>query len=149
MTDSEFNAMLERADRKYKFSEIEKEKIRYLLEYCHATDVRWTLRRMYEVYFRCDAMPGMEITTGTCNDECARYGCSNCTAADDAELLINQEKTVLDFEPTDEFFFKDEVKSIISKYHGKKKRMMTETELQQLIEEFSQELKCCNAQLGE
>ncbi len=64
MTDSEFNAMLERADRKYRFSDIEKEKIRYLLEYCHATDVRWTLRRMYEVYFRCDAMLGMEITTG-------------------------------------------------------------------------------------
>lgn len=90
MTDSEFNTMIERADRKYKFSDIEKMKIRELLEYCHAVDVRWTLRRMYEVYFKCDAMPGMELTTGTCSDECARYGCSNCTAADDAELLINQ-----------------------------------------------------------
>lgn len=149
MTDSEFNEMIQRADRKYKFSKIEKEKIRYLLEYCHATDVRWTLRQMYEVYFKCDAMPGMEISIGNCNDECARYGCSNCTAADDAELLINQEKTIFDFEPTDEFFFEDEVKSIINKYHGKKKGKMTEAELQQIIQEFSQELKCCNMLLEE
>ncbi len=56
---------------------------------------------------------------------------------------------MLDFEPTDEFFFKDEVKSIINKYHGKKKGRMSETELQQLIEEFSQELKCCNMLLQE
>lgn len=68
--------------------------------------------------------PGMEITTGNCNDECARYGCSNCTAADDAELLSNQEKTIFDFEPTDEFFFKEEVVSIINKYHGKKNGRM-------------------------
>lgn len=149
MTDSEFNTMIERADRKYKFSDIEKVKIRGLLEYCHATGVRWTLRRMYEVFFQCDAMPGMELTTGTCSDECARYGCSNCTAADDAELLINQEKTIFDFEPTDEFFFKDEVVSIINKYHGKKNGRMSETELQQIIQEVSQELKCCNMLLGE
>lgn len=149
MTDSEFNTMIERADRKYKFIHIEKIKIRELLEYCHATDMRRTLRRMYEVFFRCDAMPGMEITTGNCNDECARYGCSNCTAADDAELLINQEKTIFDFEPTDEFFFKEEVVSIINKYHGKKNGRMAEAELQQVIQEISQELKCCNMLLGE
>ena len=65
-----------------------KKKIIGLLYYCHANDVRWTLRRMFEVYFMCDAMPGMEITTCDCNDQCARYGCSTCTTADDAELGI-------------------------------------------------------------
>ena len=59
----------------------------------YANDVRWTLRRMFEVYFMCDAMSGMEITTCDCNDQCAKYGCSNCTAADDAELLQKKEKS--------------------------------------------------------
>ena len=88
-----YEEMLKRADEKYHFSELEKDKIIRLLDYCHANDVRWTLRRMFEVYFMCSAMPGMEITTCDCNDQCARYGCSNCTAADDKEFLMSNAAT--------------------------------------------------------
>ena len=84
-----YEEMLKRADEKYHFSELEKDKIIRLLDYCHANDVRRTLRRMFEVYFMCSAMPGMEITTCDCNDQCARYGCSNCTASDDKEFLMS------------------------------------------------------------
>lgn len=87
-----YEEMLKYADRKYNYSELEKEKIISLLDYCHATDVCMTHRRMYEVFFKCDAIPGREISTDFCSDECARNGCSNCTAAEDAELIINQEK---------------------------------------------------------
>lgn len=52
-----YEEMLKRADEKYHFSELEKDKIIRLLDYCHANDVRWTLRRMFEVYFMCSAMP--------------------------------------------------------------------------------------------
>ena len=142
-----YEEMLKRADEKYHFSELEKDKIIRLLDYCHANDVRWTLRRMFEVYFMCRAMPGMEITTCGCNDQCARYGCSNCTAADDAELLINQEKSILDFEESDEFYFKEEVKSIIKKYHGSKKGKIPESEIDMILKEIKQELNCYNKRL--
>lgn len=142
-----YEEMLKRADEKYHFSELEKDKIIRLLDYCHANDVRWTLRRMFEVYFMCSAMPDMEITTCDCNDQCARYGCSNCTAADDAELLINQEKSILDFEESDEFYFKEEVKSIIKKYHGSKKGKIPESEIDMILKEIKQELNCYNKRL--
>ena len=143
-----FIQMLERANKRYKYSEIELGKIISLLDYCHANDVRMTHRRMYEVFFKCDAIPGREITTDFCSDECARCGCSNCTAAENAELLINQEKSVLDLEPSDEFYFKDEVKSIIKRYHGDKTDKMTDGELELIVEEFKKELKCFNQYIG-
>ena len=146
---NKYEEMLKRADEKYHFSELEKDKIIRLLDYCHANDVRWTFRRMYEVYFMCDAMPGMEITTCDCNDQCERYGCSNCTAADDAELLINQEKSILDFEETDEFYFKDEIKSVINKYYGIKKGKMQKSEIEQILKEIKRELECFNMRLEE
>ena len=95
----------------------------------------------------CDAMPGMEITTCDCNDQCERYGCSTCTAADDAELLINQEKSILDFEEYNEFYFKDEVKSIINKYHGSKKGKIQPEEIEMIIKEVKRELNCYNKRL--
>lgn len=144
-----YKEMLERANKRYKYSEIELGKIISLLDYCHANDVRMTPRRMYEVFFMCDAIPGREITTDFCSDECARCGCSNCTAAEDAELIINQERSVLDLEPSDEFYFKDEVKSIIKRYHGDKSDKMTDTELEMIVEEIKKELKCFNRCIGE
>lgn len=95
---NKYDEMLKCADEKYHFSELEKEKIIGLLDYCHANDVRWTLRRMFEVYFMCDAISETEITTSDCAERCAKYDCTNCAAAYDAELLINQEKSILDFE---------------------------------------------------
>lgn len=81
---------------------------------------------MYEVYLMCDAMPGMEITTCDCNDQCERCGCSNCTAADDAELLINQGKSIFDFEETND--------------HGSKKGKIPESEIDMILKEIKQEL---------
>lgn len=144
-----YEEMLKKADRKYSYSELEKQKIISLLDYCHANDVRMTHRRMYEVFFNCDAIPGREITTDFCSDECARCGCSNCTAAEDAELIINQEKTIFDFEPSDDFYFKDEVKSILNRYHGKKKDKLSETEIDMIVKEVRQELECFNKCLEE
>lgn len=144
-----YDEMLQNAAKRYNYSELEKKKIKELLDYCHANDVRWTLRRMYEVYFMCDAMPGMEITTCDCNDQCERYGCSNCTAADDAELMINQEKSIFDFEATDKFYFKDEIKSIINKYHGTKKGKMQKSEIEQILKEIKREFECFNMRLEE
>ena len=144
-----YQEMLERANRRYKYSEIELGKITSLLDYCHATDVRMTHRRMYEVFFKCDAMPGRELTTDFCSDECARCGCSNCTAAEDAELIINHEKSVLDFEPSDDFFFRDEVKFIIRRYHGNKTDKMSDAELEMIVDELKKELKCLNHCIGE
>ena len=144
-----YKEMLERANKKYKYSELELGKIISLLDYCHAVDVRMTHRRMYEVFFKCDALPGMELTIDSCSDQCAKYGCSNCTAAEDAECIINQEKSVLDLEPSDEFFFKDEVKSIIKRYHGYKSDKMTDTKLEMIVAEIKKELKCFNRCIGE
>ena len=145
-----YEEMLRYADRKYNYSELEKEKIISLLDYCHATDVCMTHRRMYEVFFKCDAMPGKELTTALCSRECARYyGCSNCAAVDDAECLINQEKTIFDFEPSDEFYFKDEVKSILQRYHGNKKDKLSETEIKQITNEVKKELRCLNHLINE
>ena len=145
-----YREMLERADKRYKYSEIEMDKIVSLLDYCHANDVRMTPRRMYEVFFKCDAIPGRELNTDMCNSECAKYyGCTNCAVADDAECLINQDKSVLDFEPSDEFYFRDEVKSIIKRYHGDKPDKMSDAELEMIVEEFRKELKCFNHCIGE
>ena len=144
-----YKEMLERPNKKYKYSELEMGKITSLLDYCHAVDVRMTHRRMYEVFFKCDALPGMELTIDSCSDQCAKYGCSNCTAAEDAECIINQEKSVLDLEPSDEFFFKEEVKSIIKRYHGDKSDKMTDTELEMIVAEIKKELKCFNHCIGE
>jgi len=145
---NEYEEMLKNADRRYHYSELEKQKIIDLLGYCHATDVRMTHRRMYEVFFKCDAMPGRELTIDSCNDECAKYCCSNCTAVDDVECLINQEKTIFDFEPSDDFYFKDEVKSILNRYHGNKKDKLSETEIDLIVQEVKKELKCFNHCLG-
>lgn len=144
MNNEELNNMIRSADKKYHFSEIEKKKIKYLLEYCHANDVRWTLRQIFEVYFKCDAMPGREITITDCCDECARCGCSTCTAAEDAELLINQEKSVFDVEPADELFFEHEIRSIIQKYHGNKKEKISNDEIELLTKQIAKELKYLN-----
>ena len=91
----------------------------------------------------------MELTIDSCSDQCAKYGCSNCTAAEDAECIINQEKSVLDLEPSDEFYFKDEVKSIIKRYHGDKSDKMTDSELEMIVAEIKKELKCFNCCIGE
>lgn len=145
-----YQEMLERANKRYKYSEIELGKIISLLDYCHANDVRMTPRRMYEVFYTCDAMPGRELTTDRCNSECAKYyGCSNCAVVDDVECLINQDKSVLDLEPSDEFYFKDEVKSIIKRYHGVKTDKMSDSELDLIVDEFRKELKCFNQCIGE
>lgn len=145
-----YDEMLKYADRKYSYSELEKQKIISLLEYCHANDVRMTHRRMYEVFFKCDAMPGYELSTDLCSSNCARYyGCSNCATVDDVECLINQEKTIFDFEPSDDFHFKDEVKSILNRYHGKKKDKLSETELDLIVQEVKKELRCFNHCLDE
>ena len=144
-----YKEMLERPNKKYKYSELELGKIISLLDYCHAVDVRMTHRRMYEVFFKCDALPGMELTIDSCSDQCAKYGCSNCTAAEDAECIINQEKSVLDLEPSDEFYFKDEVKSIIKRCHGDKSDKMTDSELEMIVAEIKKELKCFNRCIGE
>lgn len=139
-----YEEMLKTADKQYSYSELEKEKIVSLLDCCHATDVRMTHRKMYEVFFKCDAIPGREITSDFCSDECARNGCSNCTAAEDAEGLINHEKTIFDYEPSDELYFQDEVKSILQKYHGNKKNKLFETEIEQIVDEIKKEIQCFN-----
>lgn len=90
---NEYEEMLQSADKWYHYSLSEKMKIISLLKQCNANDVRRTHRRMFEVFFRCSDMPGMEITIGECNDQCARYSCPACRAADDAECLINREQS--------------------------------------------------------
>ena len=147
---NKYKEMLSKANKRYNYSEIELNKIISLLDYCHANNVRMTPRRMYEVFYTCDARPGMELTIDSCNNNCAKYyGCSNCAAVDDAECLINQEKSVLDLEPSDEFYFRDEVKTIIKRYHGNKKNKMSDSELEMIVNEFRKELKCFNNCIGE
>ena len=41
-----YEEMLKTADKQYSYSELEKEKIISLLDYCHATDVRMTHRNL-------------------------------------------------------------------------------------------------------
>ena len=53
----EYLEMLKLPHKRYKYSELEIAKITSLLGYCHATDVRMTHRRMYEVFYKCDALP--------------------------------------------------------------------------------------------
>ena len=140
-----YEEMLKTADKQYSYSELEKEKIVSLLDYCHATDVRITHRKMYEVFFKCDVVSGIELTTELCNKMCAKYyGCSNCSAVDDTECLINQEKMIFDYEPSDELYFQDEVKSILQKYHGNKNNKLSETEIEQIVNEIKIEIQCFN-----
>ena len=142
---NQYEEMLKSANRIHKYSELELQKIVALLEYCHAVDVRMTHRRMYEVFFKCDAMPGIELTTEFCRSNCAKYyGCSNCAVVDDAECIINQEKTIFDLEPSDEFYFKEEVKTIFNRYQGKKKQKLSDAEIDQILKEIKQELICFN-----
>ena len=144
---NKYEEMLQSADKKYSYSELEKEKIISLLDYCHASDVRRTHRRMYEVFFRCDAIPYAELTIDICGGECERCGCSNYTAAEDAELLINQEKNILDFEPSDEFFFADEIQSILEKFRGNRNVKLCNSEINQIMEEIKQELRYFNEKI--
>lgn len=138
----EFDVMLVKPKKRYSYSELEENKIKELLGTCHAKEINYTLRKMYEVYFTCDAMPGRLLTVTDCEAECAKYGCCTSTAADDAECLINCDKGILDFEPTDEMYFTSELKSIVQKYCGERKNRMTETEFIMLVKEISQELEC-------
>ena len=96
--------MLEGANKEYRYSEFELRKVTELLDYCHAVDVRRTHRGMYEVFYKCDVIPARELTLDSCSTECKKYGCSNCTAAEDAECIINQEKSVTELELADEYF---------------------------------------------
>ena len=61
-----YEEMLKKPDKRYNYSELEKQKIIGLLDYCHANDVRMTHRQMYEVFFMCDAMTGRELTVSVC-----------------------------------------------------------------------------------
>lgn len=149
MNKVEFEEMIKNADRRMQYSELEKEKIKYLLEYCHASGVRYTFRRTYEVFYMCDAMSGMELTLDSCSSGCEKYGCSNCTAAEDAELLINREKTIFEVEPSDEFCFKDEVKSILNRYRGDKKEKVSDGEIDMIVKKVKKELRSLNNCLGE
>ena len=143
-----FEKMLRKADEKHHYSELEKQKIIELLDYCHATDVRKTHRGMYGVFYECEAISGKELTTDFCSNNCAKYyGCSNCAVVDDAECLINQEKTIFDLEPSDEFYFRDEIKSILKRYHGDKKDKLSDEEIDMIIKEVRQELVCMNESL--
>ena len=45
MNKAEFEELIKNADRRMQYSELEKEKIKYLLEYCHASGVRYTFSR--------------------------------------------------------------------------------------------------------
>lgn len=142
---NKYEEILKSADKRYNYSELEKQKIISLLECCTANDVRMTPLRMYEVFFFCEDMPGMEITISDCSNQCARYECSKCTAADEAENIINQEKNVFDFEPSDEFYFADEVKKILNKYYGNKKGKLSNKEIELIINEVKQELNAFNS----
>lgn len=141
----QYEQMLKAVNELYNYSELEKQKIISLLDYCHATDVRKTRGGIYGVFYECAAMPGRELTTDSCSSGCAKYyGCSNCAVVDDAECLINQEKTIFDFEPSDDFIFQDEVKSILQRYHGDKKNKLSETEIEQIVDEIKKEIQCFN-----
>lgn len=48
---NKYDEILQTADKKYNYSELEKNKIISLLECCNANDVRMTPRRMYELFF--------------------------------------------------------------------------------------------------
>ncbi len=141
MNKNEFDQMIEKADRRMHYSELEKEKLKYLLEYCHASDIKYTQRRMYEVFYKCDAMPGMEITMCDCDDNCARCGCSNYTAADDAELLLNREKDIFEIEPSTGYYFDAEIKSMLNKYKGIGSCKLTDTEIENFLKRIKKELK--------
>lgn len=142
---NKYEEMLQSADQKYNYSELEKNKIISLLECCNANDVRMTPRRMYELFFLCEDMPGMEITVCDCSEQCPRYECSKCRAADEAENLINSDGNIFDYEPSDEFYFADEVKNILNKYHGNKKGKLTNRELELILNEIKQELNAFNS----
>ena len=67
-----------------------------------------------------------------------------------AEIVIFNYR--LNFYPIfqdDEFYFKDEVKSIIKRYHGDKSDKMTDSEIEMIVAEIKKELKCFNRCIGE
>ena len=136
-----YEEMLKIPSKRHSYSEIEKQKIVELLGYCHADEIRWTHRGIYELYFKCDAMPGMVITVSDCNDKCARCGCSTYTAADDAECLINQDRTVLEFEVSEGAFFEKEVKAILNKYKHDRTEKLTDTDIHLLAARVKDELQ--------
>lgn len=49
-----------------------------------------------------------------------------------------------EYEPSDEFFFKDEVKSIFKKYHGDKNQKMSDADIDMIAKEVKKELNCFN-----
>ena len=144
---NKYENMLQDAMAEKGYSILEKEKILYLLDYCHAERVRKLKQGYFEVLFRCDALDGISLATDTCNKLCKRCGCSTCTAAGDAEMLINLEKNILDFEPSDEFFFADEVQSILEKFRGNRNVKLCNSEIDQIMEEIKQELRCFNEKI--
>ena len=59
------------------------------------------------------------------------------------------EKIIFEIESSNEFYFKDEVKSIIKRYHGDKFDKMSDAEIELIVEEFKKELNYFNHCIGE
>lgn len=136
---NKYENLIAKLNERHDFSELEKEMIMWLTDYCHVEDFRHTDNNMYEAFFKCDGLDGRIITTRDCESKCAKYGCSTCSAAGDLECLINKEKGILDFEQWDEIYFKSEIEEIVRKYYGNRNDRMTKTELNMLISEISRE----------
>ena len=138
-----YEKMLEKAMAEHIYSPLEKDLMHGMLDSIHAKRVKETQKGIYEVFYMCDAIPDKELNTILCDKNCQRYyNCSNCAMADDLECIINQEKTILDLEPSDTFYFEDEIRSIINNYRGDKNTAMSKTETNMLAEEIVKELKC-------
>ncbi|MBQ6908253.1 MAG: hypothetical protein IJQ28_07735 [Clostridia bacterium] len=136
-----YDKMLNNAREKYNYSELEENMIKNLLDTCNAEDVEFTSKGMFEVLFKCDAIPNRTVTTCDCETVCERYGCSTCSAVGDAECLINCEKGILDFD-TDELYFENEIKEIVRKYYAGRNDKISDTEFDMLMKEISQEMNC-------
>lgn len=149
LSREELAKLLKQADRKYHYSEIEKGIIVNLLGYCHAVDVRWTLRQMFEVYFKCSAMPGKEITVSDCNDKCEKCGCSTCTAANDAECLIFREKPLHETYLENELWFEDEIHAVLRKYKGSMDGTLDRDEITFLSKRIQNELDLLEGNITE
>ena len=92
-----YEKMMIEATNHYNYSTLEKETILRMLDAVHAENVKRTDDCMFEVHYKCDAMPDIQLNTEYCEAKCKRYyGCSNCATIDDLECLINQEKAVSD-----------------------------------------------------
>ena len=136
--DGEKHAIIEFADRlKVEYSERDLD----IIELAYATTIHKSQGSEYSTVIIPIRM-SQYITVSDCEAECAKYGCCTSTAADDAECLINCDKGILDFEPTDEMYFTGELKSVVQKYCGERKNRMTESEFEMLQKELSQELRC-------